>query len=212
MKGWNVKRSTDVERGQRKLLTDLANGTLEHFKKGWPKYAKARGLAQMRQELQSIWKRYMAFGWNAPELKQPVDIDESANAFTDESSQERDEEERNEHLEKIILEGWLRRAKNPYQVEWRPKPRLRANVHSLEAMLSLALIRHGERLGFCGNPNCKRPYFFKARKDQRYCSAKCAEPAKREAKFRWHRANRWKDVWYKRHANPRRKTAKRNPR
>lgn len=191
-----MKSSTNIETSQRKLLADLANGTLERFKADWPQYAKAPRLARMREELQSIWRRHEAIGWNAPELKQEQDMDTEGDAFANEQADaERDEEERDEHFEEVIIEGWLRRAKNPYQVEWHPKPRLKPNTHSLEAMLALALIRNADSLGYCGRPGCKHPYFFKVRKDQRYCPGPCSAWAKREAKFKWHREHRWKRMW-----------------
>ncbi|HXE90486.1 MAG TPA: hypothetical protein VNK82_05920 [Terriglobales bacterium] len=37
----------------------------------------------------------------------------------------------------------------------------------------------------CANPECPAPYFFRRKKGQRYCSAKCSGPAKSAAKRRW---------------------------
>jgi hypothetical protein len=44
----------------------------------------------------------------------------------------------------------------------------------------------------CGNPLCEAPYFFRAEnaKKQTYCSPECADPARREAKLKWWKANR----------------------
>jgi hypothetical protein len=41
------------------------------------------------------------------------------------------------------------------------------------------------RLCVCGNPECPAPYFVATKKNQRYCSEKCAGWAKREAKKAW---------------------------
>lgn len=52
--------------------------------------------------------------------------------------------------------------------------------------------RIGENARHCPNPECPAPYFFARRRQQRYCSEVCAEPAQREAKRRWWNANRAK--------------------
>jgi hypothetical protein len=191
-----MKRSTDSEKAQRRLLLDLANGTVEHFEEIWPQYEKVRGLARLRRELQTIWRRYKTVSLD--ELPdEPLTINPDADAFkeTKECLRRAGEMQADEHFEECVIEGWLRRAKSAWQVEWHPKPRLKANKYSLPAMLSLALIKNGENLGYCARKACEHPYFIKDRRDQRYCSARCAGIAKREAKFRWHREHRWKGMW-----------------
>lgn len=42
-----------------------------------------------------------------------------------------------------------------------------------------------ERTRCCGNPQCRTPYFFANRRNQRYCSEACTRPAQREFKRRW---------------------------
>jgi hypothetical protein len=42
----------------------------------------------------------------------------------------------------------------------------------------------------CANPECSVPYFFATKKSQKFCSAVCAEPARRESKLRWCNKNR----------------------
>jgi len=96
--------------------------------------------------------------------------------------------------EKVIIEQWLREAKSPWVVEWGKKKRIRANPRSLPAVLALGCIGHADRLGICGNPQCAARYFFVVRSDQRYCSADCAWPAKKEAKRKWWREHRGKTV------------------
>ena len=54
-------------------------------------------------------------------------------------------------------------------------------------------LRNADRARHCMNPSCKFPYYFTAgRRHQRYCSSKCAGPAKREARLRWARKQRAK--------------------
>ena len=46
----------------------------------------------------------------------------------------------------------------------------------------------------CPNPDCPAPYFFTAKKGQKYCSPECAKPSQRESKRRWWAENRAKRV------------------
>jgi hypothetical protein len=47
------------------------------------------------------------------------------------------------------------------------------------------LVKVGDKARYCANPECPAPYFFVARKNQRYCSEICAAPAQRELKRKW---------------------------
>jgi hypothetical protein len=47
------------------------------------------------------------------------------------------------------------------------------------------LMQAGDLAKFCPNPECAAPYFFAARRSQKYCSDVCAIPAQREAKLRY---------------------------
>lgn len=58
---------------------------------------------------------------------------------------------------------WSRRG---FQLELQPDDLWRA--------LSLAFIGFSDRMRKCQNPTCDAPYFLATRKDQRYCSEKCA--------------------------------------
>src|SRR5262249_39779514 len=42
-----------------------------------------------------------------------------------------------------------------------------------------------DRMRHCANPQCPAPFFFAARRNQHYCSEKCAGRAQREHKRRW---------------------------
>jgi len=52
-----------------------------------------------------------------------------------------------------------------------------------EALLHFVDI--GDRARHCQNPECAAPYFFAARRSQKYCSGECALPAQQESKKRW---------------------------
>ena len=58
------------------------------------------------------------------------------------------------------------------------------------------VMRHFQRMAprarKCKNPSCEAPYFFAARRSQKYCSEPCARPAQRAAKRKWWRKNRAK--------------------
>jgi hypothetical protein len=54
---------------------------------------------------------------------------------------------------------------------------------------------HSMRAHHCGNRECPAPYFLGAdNRPQRYCSPKCAGPAKREAKRKWWAENRGRNL------------------
>jgi hypothetical protein len=50
--------------------------------------------------------------------------------------------------------------------------------------------QHMEHARHCANPECAAPYFFATKKNQKYCSSECAEPARRASKLRWWNDNR----------------------
>jgi hypothetical protein len=94
-------------------------------------------------------------------------------------------------LEQWVCECWLS-ARNSVRVEWGRDKRLYPSPESLAAQLAWAFIHNAEHLGYCANPNCKRPRFIKRKADRKYCCSACAKPAKREAKRRWWSENRAK--------------------
>lgn len=47
------------------------------------------------------------------------------------------------------------------------------------------LVKIADRARYCGNPECDAPYFIAKRKNQRYCSEKCAGHGQRELKRSW---------------------------
>ena len=74
-----------------------------------------------------------------------------------------------------------------------------------EALLHFVDI--GDRARHCQNPECAAPYFFAARRSQKYCSGDCARPAQQESKKRW-----WDEhgsEWRKTRQQSRRGTKKR---
>jgi len=52
-------------------------------------------------------------------------------------------------------------------------------------MVLLYALKHVHLLRYCGNADCKEPYFVAKRASQVFCCGPCAEPAQREAKKRW---------------------------
>jgi hypothetical protein len=59
------------------------------------------------------------------------------------------------------------------------KPRTRTE------RLILEFTRWAELTRYCDNPDCPAPFFIAARRNQKYCTSKCAEPAQREFKREW---------------------------
>jgi len=67
-------------------------------------------------------------------------------------------------------------------------------ITPFEAAMFHLQTRLTHRMLHCPNPECAAPYFFRAKKGQKFCSPECADPSRREQKRRWHRENRGKGV------------------
>jgi hypothetical protein len=63
-----------------------------------------------------------------------------------------------------------------------------------EAAIFYLHSRLADRMLRCANPGCVKPYFFRMKKGQKYCSAACADPARRESKRTWWNQNRGKSA------------------
>lgn len=88
-----------------------------------------------------------------------------------------------------ICNHWLRLERQTFQVVTTKQgvDRIAPNDHCLPAVLAVACVRFRELMKVCGT--CQA-YFIAKRRDAKFCSAKCAKPAKREAKLRWWHRNR----------------------
>ena len=53
----------------------------------------------------------------------------------------------------------------------------------------LHLLKNADLTRHCGYPECPAPYFFAARRSQKYCSKDCSKPAQRESERRWWNKN-----------------------
>jgi hypothetical protein len=76
---------------------------------------------------------------------------------------------------------WSRRG---FQLELQPDDLWRA--------LSLAFIGFSDRMRKCQNPTCDAPYFLATRRDQRYCSEKCARLVANRTWWKKH-GQQWRD-------------------
>jgi len=63
-----------------------------------------------------------------------------------------------------------------------------------EAAIFYLQTRLADRMLRCANPGCVKPYFFRMKKGQKYCSTVCADPARRESKRAWWNQNRGKSA------------------
>jgi hypothetical protein len=77
-----------------------------------------------------------------------------------------------------VVKAMVKWSRRGFQLELQPDDLWRA--------LSLAFIGFSDRMRKCQNPTCDAPYFLASRRDQKYCSEKCARLA----------ANR---TWWKKH-------------
>jgi hypothetical protein len=93
-------------------------------------------------------------------------------------------------LPQFICEHWLRGDRNGgLCIHWSSR-QIKANPTFLGTVLAIACVYHSPYLRICRNSDCRARYFIAARKDQKYCSPECAEPAKLAAKRKWWNANR----------------------
>jgi hypothetical protein len=109
-------------------------------------------------------------------------------------------------LQEFICGGWLRRAHGGQVVFWEGRKReISPDPYELPALLAYSAYLCGDKLRVCRNRDCPAPYFVAGRRDQLYCTAECAAPAKRAAKLRsWHRHKRKWPSQRKRAKSPRR--------
>jgi len=188
----------------RAVLRDLANMRDEgpgRFRKRWHElYGRYTDddLLRWRDELQLLWSvpfatiRHPDVSRLEKQLAETIPLQETPrNAAILEMAHHSP----GDPLEKVICESWLREAgaKSPWVVEWGKQKRIRANPRCLPAILALACVGHADRFGICRNPQCRSPYFFTDRSDQRYCSINCAWLAKKAAKRKWWRTHRAKN-------------------
>ena len=89
-------------------------------------------------------------------------------------------------LEEVICAHWLGLEPSWWRVIWQKNRKtIGFQLNCLPGMLAATCLRVVERLGYCRNPKCARPYFFLQRRDQLYCSPECAKPARRASKLKW---------------------------
>lgn len=197
-------RETGQPLDTRSLLFDLANTNddgIRAFRRKWDRLYRRYGdqkLLKYRDELRLLWghatppdeeefrDQFVATSWEDFTSGMTERQKQLFKAYLDAPASP-------EHnsLEKMICEMWLNEKRDGSVVDWTPtRKRIRANPVALPVVLAWACVHDAEHLGFCRNPACANPYFIAKRKDQRYCSPECAQPAKKEAKLKWWHRNR----------------------
>jgi hypothetical protein len=176
-----------------RLLADLVlldPGSMGRFRKRWSKLYQRYSdteLLKRRDELRYLWHQVAP---SRPFLH-------IENLFRHTEHTERLENDygysgapdRGVRLPQFICEHWLRSEKDGLYVDWRAR-QIKARPTSLTTVLAIGCLYHSPYLRICQNSDCAVRYFIAARKDQKYCSPECAEPAKLEAKRKWWNANR----------------------
>jgi hypothetical protein len=175
------------------LLSDLVlldRGSMGRFRKRWDKLYKRYSdeeLRKRRDELRFLWHRVAP---HRPftcmeDLFQPTDATERLEKDYEYSSAP----DRGIWLPQFICEYWLRAEKDGLRIDWRSR-QIKANPVSLPTVLAIGCLYHSPYLTICGKSDCAARYFIAVRRDQKYCSPECAEPAKLAAKRKWWNANR----------------------
>jgi hypothetical protein len=175
------------------LLADLVlldDGSMGRFRKRWEKFYRRYSdekLMMRRDELRFLWHEL------APH--RPFTRTEDLFRHTEDTERlEKDYEysgapERGIQLPQFICEHWLRKEKDGIRIHW-PSRQIKANPVSLSTVLAIGCLYHAPYLRICPNSDCRARYFIATRKDQKYCSPECAEPAKLAAKRKWWNTNR----------------------
>ncbi len=175
------------------LLADLAladSNSLGAFRKRWNKFYRRYSdveLLKRRDELRYFWHQVTP--------SRPFTRMEDLFRHTEDTERlEKDYEysgapERSIQLPQFICEYWLRRERDGVYIDWRAK-QIKARPASLPTVLAIGCLYHAPYFRICPSRDCQGRYFIAARKDQKYCSPECAEPAKLAAKRKWWNANR----------------------
>jgi len=172
------------------LLRDLANlreDGFGRFRRRWNQFYRHLSndeLLRRRDELRLLWVApFSKIDFKNPDgLAASVPLQVTGRT---EAIMEAAKHSPSDPPEKIVCDHWLHQAKYPWTVEWGKRKRFLAHPYSLPAVLALACVRHSDRFGICRNDQCAAPYFFRRRRDQRFCSQDCAWPAQKAAKLRW---------------------------
>jgi len=171
------------------VLTDAKN--LGAFRRKWDRlyrdYAD-EALLNIADELRLLW-------WHvAPSHPQFFRIENLFQQTTRTEHVEKDYEwsaspDRGISLPQFLCDKWLRMEKNGIVIHWRSR-QIKARPTSLPTVLAVSCLHHWPYLRICINSQCRNRYFIAGRRDQKYCSPECAEPAKLAAKLKWWHENR----------------------
>lgn len=175
------------------LLADLVlldRDSLGRFRKRWNKFYRRYDDAELLKRRDEL--RYF---WHEVTPRRPFTRIEDLFHHTE--STERLEEDydrsgapdRGIRLPQFVCEYWLRKERDGLYVDWRAR-QIRARPTSLPTVLAIGCLYHAHYLRICPNSDCRARYFIAGRKDQKYCSPVCAEPAKLAAKRKWWNTNR----------------------
>jgi hypothetical protein len=175
------------------LLSDLAlldHGSMGRFRKRWDnlyrRYSDVE-LLERRDELRYLWHQLTPH--------RPFTRIEDLFHHTDDTERlEKDYEyssapDRGIRLPQFICEHWLRKERDGIYMDWKTR-KIKARPVSLPTVLAIACLNNSPHLKICSNKDCRARYFVAARKDQKFCSPECAEPARLAAKRKWWNANR----------------------
>lgn len=192
--------SSGAGRGVEQLLADLANlneGSIGRFRKRWKKsyeHYSDRVLLQRRDELRMLWEsRGRRISFDGVGEIPLVEVKKSTQKLYE--YWERATVGTGEPLEKFICDYWLCEEPQSFHVRWtRTEKRIFANPKCLPAVLAWGCVYNADYLVFCRNESCPATYFLANRRDQKYCSAECAKPAKKAAKLKWWHEHRGKKL------------------
>lgn len=175
------------------FLSDLVlldEGSMGRFRKRWNKLYRRYSdeeLLKRRDELRYFWHNVAPSRpftriedlFHHTEYTEPLENDYDYSGAPDRGVQ----------LPQFICEYWLRTDRDGVRIHW-PSRQIKANPFSLPTVLAVGCLYHSRYLRICPNSECRDRYFIAVRKDQKYCSPECAEPAKLAAKRKWWNANR----------------------
>jgi hypothetical protein len=74
----------------------------------------------------------------------------------------------------------------PVQATSLPVMIVMAKGHPLDKLLRFVQMRLAKRMAVCHRKHCEKKYYFRERRGQKYCSARCAEMVARVGRLRWY--------------------------
>jgi len=170
---WRIAEGAgDFLREMANLREDGVSRFQQKYEPSFDHYGESE-ILELRDELRALWTGGKEM---PPELAAVWDAKRAAATGT--------------LLGEFICNRWLRASGGGLVILF---GEIQPDLHAPLGLLAYCAHLYGNRMHVRRNGDCPAPYFVAGRRDQQFCSAECAAPAKRAAKLRSWRKH--KDKW-----------------